>query len=52
MSRCNVVHDVGYMEYGSTSSMELLVICDEIIRHTRFIVDGVEVSGRTLARGP
>ena len=51
MSRCNVVHDVGYMEYGSTSSMELLVICDEIIRHTRFIVDGVEVSERTLARG-
>jgi trimethylamine--corrinoid protein Co-methyltransferase len=50
MSRCNVVHDVGYMEYGSTSSMELLVICDEIIRHTRFIVDGVEVSERTLAR--
>ena len=35
LTRCNVVHDVGYMEYGSTSSMELLVICDEIIRHTR-----------------
>jgi trimethylamine---corrinoid protein Co-methyltransferase len=50
MSRCNLVHDVGYMEYGSTSSMELLVICDEIIRHTRCIVDGVEVSERTLAR--
>ena len=50
MSRCNVVHDVGYIEYGSTSSMEMLVICDEIIRHTRFIVDGVEVSERTLAR--
>jgi len=50
LTRCNVVHDVGYMEYGSTSSMELLVICDEIIRHTRFIVDGVEVSERTLAR--
>jgi trimethylamine--corrinoid protein Co-methyltransferase len=50
MSRCNLVHDVGYIEYGSTSSMEMLVICDEIIRHTRFIVDGVEVSERTLAR--
>ena len=50
ISRCNVVHDVGYIEYGSTSSMELLVICDEIIRHTRFIVGGVEVSERTLAR--
>ncbi|MCU0506949.1 MAG: trimethylamine methyltransferase family protein [Anaerolineae bacterium] len=50
LSRCNLVHDVGYIEYGSTSSMELLVICDEIIGHTRFIVDGVEVSERTLAR--
>jgi trimethylamine--corrinoid protein Co-methyltransferase len=50
LSRCNLVHDVGYIEYGSTSSMEMLVICDEIIRHTRYIVDGVEVSDRTLAR--
>jgi len=49
LCRCNLVHDVGYIEYGSTSSMELLVISDEIIRHTRFIVDGVEVSERTLA---
>jgi trimethylamine---corrinoid protein Co-methyltransferase len=30
--------------------MEMLVICDEIIRHARFIMDGVEVSERTLAR--
>lgn len=50
LTRCNVVHDVGYIEFGSTSSMEQLVICDEIIRHTRFIVDGVEVNERTLAR--
>ena len=28
----------------------MLVICDEIIRHTRFIFEGVEVSERTLAR--
>ncbi len=50
LSRCNLVHDVGYIEYGSTSSMEMLVMCDEIIRHTRFIAGGVEVSDRTLAR--
>ena len=50
LSRCNLVHDVGYIEYGSTSSMEMLVMCDDIIGHTRFIVDGVEVSDRTLAR--
>jgi trimethylamine--corrinoid protein Co-methyltransferase len=50
LSRCNLVHDVGYIEYGTTSSMEMLVIADEIIRDVRFIVDGLEVSERTLAR--
>jgi trimethylamine:corrinoid methyltransferase-like protein len=41
---------VGYIEYGTTSSMEMLVIADEIIRDVRFVVNGVEVSERTLAR--
>ena len=50
LTRCNLVHDVGYIEYGTTSSMEMLVVCDEIIRDVRFVVDGVEVSERTLAR--
>lgn len=50
LSRCNLNHDVGYIEYGTTSSMEMLVICDEIIREVRFMMEGVEVSERTLAR--
>jgi trimethylamine--corrinoid protein Co-methyltransferase len=50
LCRCNLLHDVGYIEYGTTSSMEMLVIADEIIRNVRFIMDGVEVSERTLAR--
>ncbi len=50
LTRCNLVHDVGYIEYGSTSSMEMLVVADEIIRDVRFIMGGVEVSERTLAR--
>ncbi len=50
LTRCNLVHDAGYIEYGSTSSMEMLVIADEIIRDVRFIMDGVEISERTLAR--
>jgi trimethylamine--corrinoid protein Co-methyltransferase len=49
LARATLVHDVGYIEYGSTSSMEALVIADEIIRETRFLVEGVEVSPRTLA---
>ena len=50
LSRCNLVHDVGYIEYGTTSSMEMLVIADEVIRDVRYIMGGVEVSERTLAR--
>jgi len=50
LTRCNLVHDVGYIEYGTTSSMEMLVIADEIIRDVRFIMGGVPVSDCTLAR--
>jgi trimethylamine--corrinoid protein Co-methyltransferase len=50
LSRCNLNHDVGYIEYGTTSSAEMLVIADEIIREVRFMLAGVEVSERTLAR--
>ena len=50
LTGCNLVHDVGYIEYGTTSSMEMLVIADEIIRDVRFIMGGVELSERTLAR--
>jgi trimethylamine--corrinoid protein Co-methyltransferase len=50
LARTNLVHDVGYIEYGTTSSMEMLVICDEIIREVVHIACGIEVSERTLAR--
>ncbi|MBE3110730.1 MAG: trimethylamine methyltransferase family protein, partial [Acidobacteria bacterium] len=50
MARTNLNHDVGYIEYGSTSSMAMLVMADEIIRELRFWMEGVEVSERTLAR--
>ncbi len=49
LARATLVHDVGYIEYGSTSSMEALVIADEVIDRTRILVEGVEVSPRTLA---
>lgn len=49
LSRCNLNHDVGYIEYGTTSSMEMIVIADEIIREVRYMVQGIEVSPRTLA---
>ena len=49
LTRCTLVHDVAYIEYGSTSSMEMLVIADEIIRMTRYLIEGVNVNENTLA---
>lgn len=50
LSRCNLVHDVGYLEYGSTSAVEAMVVCDEIIRQVRHMVAGIEINADTLAR--
>ncbi|HUT16104.1 MAG TPA: trimethylamine methyltransferase family protein [Anaerolineae bacterium] len=50
LARCNLVHDVGYIEYGNTSSMEMLVVADEIIGEVRFLMNGVPVNEVTLAR--
>jgi trimethylamine---corrinoid protein Co-methyltransferase len=49
LSQITLVHDVAYIEYGSTSSMEMLVIADEIIRMTRFLMGGLPVDRESLA---
>jgi trimethylamine--corrinoid protein Co-methyltransferase len=49
LSGNNLVHDVGYLNTGLTASMELIVLCDEIIEYTNRIARGIEVSERTLA---
>ena len=49
LTRCTLNHDVGYIEYGSTSSPEMLIIADEIIRMTRFMMEGMTVNETTLA---
>jgi trimethylamine--corrinoid protein Co-methyltransferase len=50
LSRSTLNHDVGYMEYGSTSSAELMVIADEIIDMVRYLLTGVEIEERALGR--
>jgi len=49
LARATLIHDVGYLEYGSTSSMETLVIADEIIREARFLTGGLDINSTTLA---
>ncbi|MHB9094731.1 MAG: trimethylamine methyltransferase family protein [Eubacteriales bacterium] len=48
-SGASLVHDCGYIEYGSTSSTEMLVMDDEIIGMVKRIMRGVEVNDETLA---
>ncbi|WP_028307168.1 trimethylamine methyltransferase family protein, partial [Desulfitibacter alkalitolerans] len=49
MSGPNLNHDVGYVEYGSTASLEYLVICNDIIGMARRVTRGIEVNDETLA---
>jgi len=49
LSRNNLVHDVGYIEYGSTSSMEMIILVDEIIDMCRRFMESVPINERTLA---
>lgn len=48
-SGASLVHDCGYIEYGSTSSTEMLVMDDEIIGMVKRIMRGIEVNDETLA---
>ena len=45
----NLCHDCGYLASGSVGSMEMAVICDDILGNILRIVRGVEVSDETLA---
>jgi len=49
LSRCNLVHDVAFLEYGFTSSLEMLVMADEFVGMSRFFTDGIPVNEGTLA---
>jgi len=49
LSGGNLVHDVGYLEAGLTTSFEMLVLSDEVISLTRRFLQGFEISEETLA---
>ncbi len=48
-SRCNVIHDVGFLEFGTTSSLEMLVMANELVAMSRFFTDGIPINEETLA---
>lgn len=49
LSRANLIHDVGFLEYGSTSSLEMVTMADELIAMSRFFTCGIPVNDNTLA---
>jgi trimethylamine--corrinoid protein Co-methyltransferase len=49
LSRCNFIHDVGYIESGHTSSLEMVTLADELVAMSRYFVDGLRVDDETLA---
>ncbi len=49
LSGGNLIHDCGYMESGNCTSLQSLVIADEVIGQVKRLVRGIEVSEETLA---
>ena len=48
MAGSNLNHDVGYLDYGMTGSLELIVITDEFVAMNRRLLAGVTVDRETL----
>jgi trimethylamine---corrinoid protein Co-methyltransferase len=44
----NLIHDVGYMESGLTTSYEMIALTDELVAMTDNMVKGIEVTDETL----
>ncbi len=49
LSRANVIHDVGFLEFGTTSSLEMVTMANELVAMSRYFVEGIPVNEETLA---
>jgi trimethylamine--corrinoid protein Co-methyltransferase len=48
LSGANLIHDVGYVESGLTSSFELIVLSDELVALADTLMKGIAISDETL----
>jgi len=48
LSGANLVHDVGYMESGLTTSFEMIVLTDELVAMTDHLMKGIRVRDDTM----
>ena len=49
LSGANLVHDVGYLESGLTSCMEMILLCDELIAMSRRLARGFRLDDDSFA---
>jgi len=49
LAGANLIHDLGYVGAGMSSSLEMLALCDEAAAMVKYLIRGLEVSPRTLA---
>jgi trimethylamine---corrinoid protein Co-methyltransferase len=49
LSGQNLVHDIGYLEAGLTTSPEMIVFCNEIIQRMRVFTQGIPLDAEALA---
>ena len=49
MAGSNLNHDVGYLDFGRTGSLEMIVTLDEMIDQIRRMLQGIPVNEETLA---
>ena len=45
----NLIHDLGYIASGMTSSAEMLLLCDEAVGMIKHFIKGIEITPETLA---
>ena len=45
----NMIHDVGFMDFGLMGSIQSMVMCNEIIGMSNKILEGIEINEETLA---
>jgi trimethylamine--corrinoid protein Co-methyltransferase len=49
MAGSNLNHDVGYLDFGRTGSLDMIVILNEVIDQVRRLYRGIPVNDHTLA---
>ena len=48
LSGANLIHDVGYVESGLTTSFEMIVLTDELVALADHLMKGIEINDETL----